>query len=440
MSFKAGITLQGGRYIIESTLGKGGFGLTYRALHAPLGLTVVIKTLQERLRRSPQYPRFRSQLVTEAQTLSQFQHPSIVRVIDLFEEDQYPCVVMEYIPGLTLAALAKPGQPLDESFAVYYIRQVATALSVIHAKGFVHRDVKPKNVLRREGNRRAVLIDFGIAQTPDPNQAPTRALSANYAPPEQYHAGSQLTPAADIYALSATLYYLLAGQPPIPALRRERTRLPSLQTFQPNLTPGLEQAILQGMTLDVSKRPQSVQEWLGLIPRNVPNPVLGESSTHAVTTIPPRSPQQVNRPDSRRSRSSQPPKPSSATEPDTTAIAPPSRPASVGAETRDANPTKPIQKKRTVASGVILARSQASVSLPRKLVSTATLAALIGGGIALVLRFTPSPNKPLIEMEQAFPSNRPWPGGLPTPFEQPANAELPTPAPENDADSSVAQP
>lgn len=422
MSFKAGMTLQGGRYIIESTLGKGGFGLTYRALHAPLGLTIVIKTLQERLRRSPQYLRFRSQLVTEAQTLSQFQHPSIVRVIDLFEEDQYPCVVMEYIPGPTLAALAKPGQPLDESFAVYYIRQVAAALSVIHAKGFVHRDVKPKNVLRREGNRRAVLIDFGIAQTPNPKQVPTRALSANYAPPEQY-AGNPLTPAADIYALSATLYYLLAGQPPLSALRRQRTRLPSLQSFQPNLTPGLEQAILLGMTLDTSKRPQTIQEWLELIPRSVPNPALIESS-HLPAAMPSRSPHRTN---AQHPQSPSTPPKTVVPEPDTTLThlpsRPPAQPQSRG-ETRDGNPTQPMQKTATGGAKANSVRILVTPdSFPKKVLSTAILAGLIGASIAIVLRFTPRSNQPLIKLEQSFPSHQHWPGGLPTPFEQPSNAE-----------------
>jgi serine/threonine protein kinase len=392
MSFKVGTPLQGGRYVIEAVLGKGGFGLTYRATHTALGLPVVIKTLQERLLRSPQQDRFRSQLIDEARILGHFQHPSIVRVIDLFDEDPYPCMVMEYIPGVTLNMLAQAGQPMEESFAVYYVRQIATALSAIHGNGFLHRDVKPSNILRRDGNHRAILIDFGIAQTLQPPKRQRRSLSAHYAPPEQYQANQVLTPAADVYALAATLYYLLTGMPPVSAVQRKHKAVLPISQVQPNLTPGLEAAIAHGMALNLQDRPPTIQDWLRLIPRSVPAPViLGESSSSAATVVK----QRLDRPRAK------PESTASITQPQATVLAlkkPEKR--RVGA-----SQTAP---KLHLQSWVTMLRN--NKKLTRSLRSTIIMASLIGGSLAFILRLTLAANYPLLKFEQNFPDHSVWPG------------------------------
>jgi serine/threonine-protein kinase len=112
-----------------------------------------------------------------------------------------------------------------------------------------------------------MLIDFGIARdfTAGTQQTHTNLLSPGYAPIEQYLHDGKCTPATDVYAIAATLYYLLSGVPPIAAPLRDRIPLPDLRQFQPNLSPGIEQAILRGLEIDPHKRPQTVENWLTML-------------------------------------------------------------------------------------------------------------------------------------------------------------------------------
>ena len=264
MQLTAGKVLQNGKYLLDAAIGQGGFGITYKATHSFLGQSVVIKTLQENLRGGENYAYFQKQFIDEAQRLAKCHHPNIVRVLDFFQEDGQPFIVMDYIPGPTLAELVKPGQPLGEAQAIHYIRQVGAALSSVHQNGLLHRDVKPHNIIRLEASETVILIDFGIARefTPGVTQTQTGMLSAGYAPPEQYVLRQKRSPATDIYALAATLYCLVTGQPPVPAVLRDRY---PLQTPR-QLSPAVEQAILRGLEMSAHNRPQTVESWLNLLP------------------------------------------------------------------------------------------------------------------------------------------------------------------------------
>lgn len=268
MNITAGKVLQNGKYILDNAIGQGGFGITYKATHNYLGQTVVIKTLNEELRREGYFERFQQQFVAEAQRLAKCQHPNIVRVLDFFEEEGQSFIVMDYIPGPTLAELVVPGQPLVEAQAIRYIRQIGSALKVVHKNGLLHRDVKPQNIIRREGTETVILIDFGIARefTPGVTQTHTGVLSAGYAPIEQYLPQARRSPATDVYALAATLYFALTGQPPVAAALRDRISLPHPTELNPNINRQTEQAILRGMEMEAAKRPQTVENWLSLLP------------------------------------------------------------------------------------------------------------------------------------------------------------------------------
>lgn len=261
-----GKTLQNGKYVLDAALSQGGFGTTYKATHTYLNQTVVIKTLNEDLYGRPEFGQFQQRFIHEARRLARFQHHNIVRVSDFFEESGLPFIVMDYVPGPTLAEIAA-GRPLKESQAIHYIRQLGAALSLMHANGLLHRDVKPQNAILRQGTESVVLIDFGIARefNTGVTQTNTGLLSAGYAPIEQYLPQHKWTPATDIYALAATLYALLAGQPPIASILRDRIPLQELRKTQPDLSPAVEQAILKGMALEASQRPQSVKDWLALL-------------------------------------------------------------------------------------------------------------------------------------------------------------------------------
>ncbi|MCU0545761.1 MAG: protein kinase [Oscillatoriaceae cyanobacterium Prado104] len=262
-----GKSLQGGKYTIEQELGRGGFGITFRATHRYLGQPVVIKTLNESLRRHPNFAEFDRKFQDEARRLALCVHPNIVRVSDFFVEDGQPYMVMDYIPGQNLADIVGANRPLPEATAIHYIRQIGAALQVVHQNGLLHRDVKPQNILLRQNTQEVVLIDFGIARefTPGATQTHTNMVSDGYAPAEQYLPQGRYTPATDVYGLAATLYTLLTAQVPVPAVFRTSQPLPAPRDLQPQVSPTVSQAVMRGMAVEARDRPASVAEWLILL-------------------------------------------------------------------------------------------------------------------------------------------------------------------------------
>lgn len=292
MNSLVGKSLQGGKYTLEQELGRGGFGVTYKAIHHYLGQPVVIKTLNESLHLDPDFSRFQRQFQEEARRLALCLHPNIVRVSDFFLEANWPYMVMDYVDGPTLQEVVFLGQPLDEATAISFIRQVGDALKIVHQKGLLHRDIKPANILLRRGTRQVVLIDFGIAReyTPNLTQTHTGIVSEGYAPIEQYLKKEKRTPASDVYGLAATLYALVTGQVPTPAVLRDRQPMPAPRDMKPELSPALNQAIMRGMAVEVRYRPASVDEWLSMLPYPLPQgqtqPAVAPDSTRTAATIP----------------------------------------------------------------------------------------------------------------------------------------------------------
>jgi len=268
MNSLVGKTLQSGKYTLEQELGRGGFGVTFKATHHYLDQPVVIKTLNESLQLHSDFARFQRLFHDEARRLAVCIHPNIVRVSDFFVEAGWPYMVMDYVPGPTLQAVVFPGQPLSEATAIDYIRQVGEALKVVHQKSLLHRDIKPDNIILRQGTQEVVLIDFGIARefTPNSTQTHTSMVSDGYAPLEQYLSKEKRTPASDVYGLAATLYALLTAQVPTPAVIRDRQPMPAPRELQPQLSAAVNQAIMRGMAVEARYRPASVDEWLSLLP------------------------------------------------------------------------------------------------------------------------------------------------------------------------------
>ena len=266
--------LQGGKYTLEQVLGQGGFGITYKATHHYLGHPVVIKTLNESLQYRSDFERFLSQFQDEARRLALCVHPNIVRVIDFFHDEGMPYLVMDYIPGLTLKQVVFPDNPLNEAIAVHYIRQIGFALRVVHQQKLLHRDVKPDNIVLRQGTHEVVLIDFGIARefTPGVTQTHTSLVSEGYAPIEQYLDKEKRTTATDVYALAATLYTLLTARIPTPAVLRDRQPIPEPRELQPQLSAALNQAVMRGMAIETNYRPATIDEWLNLLPTDLDIP------------------------------------------------------------------------------------------------------------------------------------------------------------------------
>ena len=268
MSALIGQQLQGGKYTLDEELGRGGFGITFKATHHFLGQTVVIKTLNESLRHEPDYADYQRKFQDEARRLALCVHPNIVRVSDFFIEAGQAYMVMDYLRGPNLEALVLPNQPLPEAIAIHYARQIGSALKVVHQNGLLHRDIKPQNIILRQGTQEVVLIDFGIARefTPGSTQNHTSLISAGYAPIEQYLSEEKRTPATDVYGLAATLYALLTARVPTASILRDRQPLPDPRELRPELSAATNQAVIRGMAVDVRYRPASMDEWLALLP------------------------------------------------------------------------------------------------------------------------------------------------------------------------------
>ncbi len=263
-----GKTLQRGKYTLEQELGRGGFGITFKATHQYLNQSVVIKTLNESLRQDPEFVKFQRSFQDEARRLALCVHPNIVRVSDFFIEDQLPYMVMDYIPGQTLDMVVLPDHPLPEKTAIHYMRQIGAALQVVHRNNLLHRDVKPQNIILHSRTQEVVLIDFGIARefTPGSTQTHTGMVSDGYAPIEQYLSQAPRTPATDVYGLAATLYTLLTAKVPIAALLRDRVPMPAPRDLQPQLSVAVNQAVMRGMAVEARFRPGAIAEWLALLP------------------------------------------------------------------------------------------------------------------------------------------------------------------------------
>ncbi|NEP08998.1 MAG: serine/threonine protein kinase [Symploca sp. SIO2C1] len=274
MNLTPGTTINKGKYILDTKLGNGVFSLTYQAT-SQSNQTVVLKTLPETLCQHPDFDKFRQQFLKFVLTLKRCQHPHLVSLLDYFEEAGRPYLVMEYIPGQTLAQIIQT-QVLSERKVFKYIYQVGDALNTLHQFGLLHRDIKPQNIILRQDSDCVVLCELGITceLTPGAMQTHASLLSSGYVPPEQYSPEYKRTKATDIYALAATCYCLLTGAPPLPVPVRkvlqagESDDLFSLNSQQspPKLTTRAIQAIRCALELAPEKRPQTVEAWFASIP------------------------------------------------------------------------------------------------------------------------------------------------------------------------------
>ena len=275
-SLAPGTTLHQGKYSVGRILGEGGFGITYRGSHRALRQSVAIKEFfpagAARRRAAvsvaaPQQAAFqheRERILQEARHTFGLRAPSIVTVYDAFFENNTAYIVMEYLDGQTLGArLERDGRlPLDEVRRM--TQALCAALTEIHNRHLLHRDVKPNNImLTPEGQ--TVLIDFGSARAfqRDRTQKHTRVLTAQYAPPEQYSAQARFGPYTDIFSLGATLYHALTGQPPPSAIDRLQNAAQTVD-FPSPLPDPIYAAVRQALELRMDARPQTIADFLHL--------------------------------------------------------------------------------------------------------------------------------------------------------------------------------
>ncbi|WP_051088919.1 bifunctional serine/threonine-protein kinase/formylglycine-generating enzyme family protein [Lamprocystis purpurea] len=233
-------TLLNGQFLIGRVLGKpGGFGITYLAWDLGLHRRVAIKEYLPRelagrgTDRATIAPHSREdadafrygleQFLAEARTLARLDHPNIVRVHQVFEANGTACLAMEYYAGLTLADyLDRKGGRLAESEALLLMQPILDGLRAVHAKGFLHRDIKPQNIYLAQmdgGGVRPILLDFGAARQAmgERSRSLSVLVSEGYAPFEQYTRKGKQGAWTDVYAAGAVLYRMVTGQTPPPA-------------------------------------------------------------------------------------------------------------------------------------------------------------------------------------------------------------------------------
>ncbi len=256
--------IKNGRFLVQKVLGAGGFGVTYLVLEQRTQKQYVIKTLNHLQQHREDFIDRQEKFVNEALILKGCRHPHIVQVYELIQEDGLWGIVMEYIEGEELAHYADEKGQLPESEALVYIDQMSQALAYVHQQGFLHRDIKPHNILLRKKTKEAVLIDFGLAREvmPGRHASMTNSTTEGYAPIEQYQQQSSLAGSySDVYALAATLYHLLTAQVPIPSTFRNYAALPSPQHFNPHISDRVNAAITQAMAQEHQHRPQTMAEF-----------------------------------------------------------------------------------------------------------------------------------------------------------------------------------
>lgn len=272
-------------YRLERVLGQGGFGITYLARDTNLDQLVAIKeylpvefaarasdiTVEPRSESHRQdYAWGLKRFISEAKTLAKFDHPNIVRVYSVFEQNNTAYMVMRYEQGENLHSILSRRKTLDEDTLMAIVLPILDGLQEIHRAGFIHRDIKPDNIYIRDDGT-PVLLDFGSArQAAGGAETLTILVAPGYAPFEQYYSSSdEQGPWTDIYSLGATLYRAVAGVAPVDAIARSKgilgsTRdvlVPATEVGRARYSQRFLAAIDHALAFSEKARPQTIAEW-----------------------------------------------------------------------------------------------------------------------------------------------------------------------------------
>src|SRR5713226_1991770 len=260
-SLTPGSRVQGGRYVIKKILGQGGMGAALLATDIRLdSKPVVIKELisdnaTDPTRLQEDVRNFKR----EVATLAHLDHPLIPNVTDHFQEGSRYFMVQEYVEGENLEErMDRVNQPMKERDVLGYASEILDILDYLaqETPPIVHRDIKPANIIIGSKDKRAHLVDFGIARADVTRNAQHKQTSAlgtpGYAPPEQYQGNAD--PRSDLYALAATMHHLLTNRDP---RNHPPFTYPPVRTLNPQLSPEVEKVLSRALINDIDQRYQS---------------------------------------------------------------------------------------------------------------------------------------------------------------------------------------
>ncbi len=261
-------------------LGHGGFGITYLGWNIALDIPVAIKeylpadlaTRESDLSVVPQSSQAASdfqwgldRFIDKARILARFQHPNIVRVHHFFLAHSTAYIAMDYVEGETLSAFLNRKGTLTESELKAILFPLLDGLAVVHHADFLHRDIKPGNIIIRDEDASPVLLDFGAARQAigAKSRSVTSIVTPGYAPIEQYSSRGAQGPWTDIYALGGVCYRALTGEVPDDATDRVRRDplTPVTERCRSQASLGFLSAIDHALQVDEPDRPQSIGEW-----------------------------------------------------------------------------------------------------------------------------------------------------------------------------------
>ena len=266
-----------GQYEIVEKIGEGGMGVIYKAVHSTLQQTVAIKALPPALSSNPDV---RQRFIREATIQAKISHPNIVNVHNFVEVEGNHYIVMEYVQGETVEAMIKRLGLIPPDLCLSLFEQISAGIGYAHAKGIIHRDIKPGNVMV---NSQGIvkIMDFGIAKV-DGGQNLTRAGvkvgTVWYMSPEQVK-GHPATVATDIYSLGVTLFEMVTGRVPFYAdseynvMKTIVESTPSSpKLFYPYIPDSMESAILKALAKTPADRFRTVKEFAEALtePQNAP--------------------------------------------------------------------------------------------------------------------------------------------------------------------------
>lgn len=270
------------RYRVDSVIGEGGFGITYRGWDNTLNIEVAIKeyyptglVTRSCMLENPsevipassqkfgnQFKEGLDKVLEEARRAVKFRNiPGIVSVYDFFEANNTAYIVMEYIDGTTLDAYCKNNH-IDPTELFNMLVPVMDALSVLHAEGIIHRDISPDNIMV-DSDKNLKLLDFGAARGySDNDETMSIILKKSYAPEEQFRAKGDQGPWTDVYALGATIYDLLTGHtPPSSIDRLVNDDIVNVRKYATSLTEKQARAIMKALSVKKCNRLQNMEEF-----------------------------------------------------------------------------------------------------------------------------------------------------------------------------------